>query len=103
MQDVGEQFDNPAHLSVTCPPGKYTNKCTNINNPLHPEFTQSRVLPLRDAYTKMCTTFTQQQQGGNYQQLCAQLIDTCHRGAEALLHSYATAHTAPQAVANGWG
>lgn len=96
MQETIEQFDNPAHLSVTCPA----------------EFTQSRVLPLREVYARLVIAFTdvrsaedgvagRDQFQVHIRQFCTLLIDVAHRASESLLHALATAHVAPNDVSSG--
>ena len=89
MQETVEQFDNPAHLAVTCPP----------------EFTQSRLMPLIEVHSRLDAALSavDDEEGGDVivrnKLLCSLLIDVAHRSADVLLHSMATSHAAPVAIA----
>uniref|UniRef100_A0A914XKE5 Huntingtin interacting protein 1 n=1 Tax=Plectus sambesii TaxID=2011161 RepID=A0A914XKE5_9BILA len=76
-----EQFDNPAHLSVTC----------------SPEFMLTRTGPLLETFEKLTQTFEAAQQAGQGANgpLTQCLSTFAHDLAEAILHGKATANAAP--------
>lgn len=92
-----EQFDNPAHLSVTCSPGMITiHKLNNLSH-FFLEFMLTRTGPLLETFEKLVHTFDAAQQSGQgpNSSLTESVSTFAHDLAEAILHGKATANAAP--------